>query len=413
MLDALIGIVTASFVLLAQMAPYMLIGIVAAGALHTFLPESFVARQLGGAGMRPVLRAALYGVPLPLCSCGVVPVAASLQKSGAKSGATVSFLITTPTSGVDSIMATYSLLGPFFTVARVLASFFIGLFAGLVTVVSRTDSDRFPVVTSDVSTGADGAKRSIRNGLLYGFDELLGGMTKSLLLGTLLGGTISYFVPPGALGEIVGDGVLAYFAMMVFGVPLYVCASGSIPLAAALLAKGISPGAALVFLIAGPATNAATMGVILNLLGKRALVIFLGSIGIGAVLFGMSMDGLLSIWHTAMPPLNIGHNHDSLGILEVVSGVMLGGMLLFHLVRRDLHRVIRVKKSEVQMVKIVVPDMNCNHCVGSIKKALMNVDGVTTVSADSNRKIVEVDGGEIDVVLSAIKDAGFSPEVKD
>ena len=128
-MDTLYGILNASFVLLAKMAPYLLVGIVAAGVIHVVLPADFVSRRLGGSGLRPVLRAALYGVPLPLCSCGVVPVAASLKKNGAQSGATVSFLITTPTSGVDSILATYSLLGGLFAAARVVASFGIGLAA--------------------------------------------------------------------------------------------------------------------------------------------------------------------------------------------------------------------------------------------------------------------------------------------
>ena len=403
---------SASFTLLARMAPYMLLGIVAAGALHVWLPDTFVIRKLGGRGIRPVIRAALYGVPLPLCSCGVVPVAASLRKSGAKSGPTVSFLITTPTSGVDSILATYSLLGPFFAGARVLASFIIGLAAGVITTLSSEEAARSQPGASPPSEKRDRAVHPIKTALSYGFDELLGGMTKSLLLGTVLGGIISYWVPPGALGDMVGDGVPAYLAMMVFGIPLYVCASGSIPLAAALLAKGISPGAALVFLIAGPATNAATMGVIMNMLGKRALAIFLAAIGVGAVLFGMSMDGLLAIWPVMTPAVGSGHHRDALGVIEVAAGVALGGMLSFHLVRPYLHRLNRERKGEGTMSKIRVPDMSCNHCAGSIKKALAEVDGIKLVHADPSTKIVEVDGGEIADVLAAIRSAGFSPEVE-
>jgi hypothetical protein len=416
-MNLLFGIAHESFSLFARMAPYLLLGIAAAGAIHVVLPESWVARKLGGGGIKPPFRAALFGVPLPLCSCGVVPVAASLKKSGAAGGATVSFLITTPTSGVDSILATYSLLGGLFAIARVVASFVIGLAAGAVTAL--TGKERLIEPTSPSPPAMSSYERTAQNPILaslsYGFGDLLGGMAKSLALGTLLGGTIAYLLPPGALETYVGAGILSYFAMMLFGIPLYVCASGSIPLAAALLAKGITPGAALVFLIAGPATNAATMGVVLNLLGKRGLAIFLGFIAVGAMLAGIAMDGLLSAFPALVPMVESSHDHEGMGMLEIVSGALLGILLLFHLASPLANRIRRTTKGDDTMVKITVPDMTCHHCAGTITKAVTGLDGVKKVFADPNTKAVEVDledDSRLDGVVKAIADAGYSPEVE-
>jgi uncharacterized membrane protein YraQ (UPF0718 family)/copper chaperone CopZ len=342
----------------------------------------------------------------------VVPVAASLKKSGASNGAVVSFLITTPTSGADSIAATYSLLGGVFTVARVAASFIIGLAAGLLAALVHTA----PASSSPADAAPKRPSQSIRRRLIepfsYGFDELLGGMAKSLAFGILLSGVITYFLPEGFLEHTVGHGMISYLAMMAFGIPLYVCASGSIPLAASLLAKGISPGAALVFLITGPATNAAVIAVISKMLGKKSLAIFLGSLAVGSIGAGLALDAFAGLFPMMIPNIKEHCAHDQTGILEYVSAALLGLMILFHLIR-PLQARMFAKKGPVGMLQLRVPDMTCQHCVKTITAAVNTVGGVKSVQADPNTKAVAVDldnADNADAVIKAITNAGYSPE---
>ncbi|MCP4605994.1 MAG: permease [Proteobacteria bacterium] len=416
MLDVITGIAVEAFVLLARMAPYLLLGIVVAGAMHVLLPVGFVASQLGKAGIGSVFKAAALGVPLPLCSCGVVPVAASLKKSGASPGSVVSFLVTTPTSGVDSILATYSLLGGAIAIARVIASFLIGLVAGIATSIGLKKQTK----TEDVSQegepipNATGSSPFVR-AAAYGFGELLGGIARPLVIGSLLGGAISYFLPPGVLEQYIGQGLISYIVMLAVGIPLYVCASGSIPLAAALLAKGISPGAALVFLIAGPATNAATVTVISGMLGKRALTIYLSFLIVGSLVAGAAADAVFTGFPSLLPEIIQGaaHGENGLKAYETITGVGLGLLVMYHLMKPLVAR-FRNKKRDEDMFQLKVPDMNCQHCSGAIKNAISGLTGVKNVDANPTTKIVKIDMEEDvdrDAVAQAIIDAGFHPEV--
>ncbi len=413
MIDALYGIGWESFLLLARMAPYLLLGVVFAGALHVALPVGFVARHLGGSGLGAVMRAAILGVPLPICSCGVVPVAASLKKSGASDGATVSFLVTTPTSGVDSILATYSLLGPAFAVARVAASVVIGLAAGLAVVIwgkPAEDEARAPVLEEPAAEGS-----ALRRGVSYALGELLGGIARPMLIGTVLGGAIGYLLPAGLIEQYVGKGLLPYLVMLGVGIPLYVCASGSIPLAAALLAKGLSPGAALVFLIAGPATNVATVTVISEMLGKRVLVIYLSVLAGGALLSGLATDTLFAQLATWIPAEHVhAHHHESLSTLELVTGVLMAALLGFHLMYKPLAARLKARAMEDDaMLQLKVPDMTCAHCARTITSAVTGLPGITGVECDPETKLVnlEADGSaDPEAVRKAIEEAGFHPE---
>jgi len=421
MIEVLVEIATESYVLFARMAPYLLLGIVVAGALHVLLPVGTVARHLGGRGIAPVFRAAALGVPLPLCSCGVVPVAASLGKGGASRGAVVSFLVTTPTSGVDSILATYSLLGGAFAVVRPVASFLIGLVAGAVTALGlgtkATEDESTPAPpASDASAWADG-RGAIRRGLGYAFGELLGGIARPLAVGVLIGGLISFLLPPGVLQQYVGSGFVSYLVMLAVATPLYVCASGSIPVAAALLAKGISPGAALVFLVAGPATNAASVAMVSKLLGRRALAIYLTILVLGSFVAGAATDFFFAGFPALLPDFIQGADHMSMGLspLEVVSAVILGIMVAYHLGMQIAPR-FRTKREETLMddaFVLEVKDMNCQHCVNSIRRAVSGLPGVRGVDVDLETKEVRFDLGESansSVLVQAIEDAGFHPE---
>lgn len=416
MLETLQGVAFEAFDLLARMAPYLLLGIAVAGALHVILPAGTVARLLGRPGLGSVVRAAAVGVPLPLCSCGVVPVAASLKKGGASGGSVVSFLVSTPTSGVDSILATYSLLGLPIAVIRILASFAIGILAGGLTALGlRSGGDRSGPAQAGASTDEPvaGGNRIVR-ALRYGFDELLGGIARPLLVGALLGGAVAHFVPAGVLEEYVGQGFVSYLVMMAVGIPLYVCASGSIPLAAALMAKGISPGAALVFLIAGPATNAATVSVVSKMVGGRALVIYLAAIAAGSLGVGAATDALFSAFPALTPALTSahGHGHEGLTPFEITTGVALGALTLAHAVRPAVAWVrSRGRRTDDRFV-LQVPDMNCQHCAHTITGAVCDLPGVRKVDADPTSKTVAfelAENADTGQLVRAISEAGFSP----
>ncbi|MCK9462188.1 MAG: permease [Proteobacteria bacterium] len=418
MLDAITAIALAAFALIAQMGPYLLPGLAAAGVLHVILPFGAVARHLGGRGPLPVLKAVALGVPLPICSCGVLPLAASLKSSGARNGATIGFLVTTPTTGVDSILATYSLMGGAFTALRVAATVVLGLIAGFGTaLVSHSEAvAAVPPAPGEVLRGFGG---HAAGALRYAVVELFGGIARPLAFGIALGGLITYALPGDLLESTIGHGFLSYAAMAAIGIPLYVCASGSIPLAVALLAKGLSPGAALVFLIAGPATNVAAVTVIGKMMGRRTLAVYLATLVAGSVAAGYAADALFAAFPALVPAaaLQGGHLHaaEGLGPFEIAAGIASLGLIAYHLLV-PLARRLRSRAPAAAgagAVALRVPDMSCDHCVRTITGALEKVDGVRLVSADPGSKLVTIEADSKEAVAraaAAIRKAGFNPE---
>lgn len=281
---------------LREMSPYLLLGFFAAGALSVLVRPELVERHLGGGGIRQVATAAVFGVPLPLCSCGVIPVAASLRRHGAGAGATTSFLISTPQTGVDSILATYALLGPVFAVFRPVAAFVSGLAGGaLVNALGRereAASDAVPSCEAECCRPARERGGRFGRAMSYGFVTLPRDIAKPLLLGIAVAGAISALLPDDYLAGVLGGGVLPMIVMMAAGIPVYVCATASVPIAAALVAKGVSPGAALVFLMTGPATNAATVATVWKTMGKRVAALYLGSVAASALAAGLLLDAV-------------------------------------------------------------------------------------------------------------------------
>ena len=417
MIEFVTGVLNESFLLAARMAPYLMLGILVAGALHVVLPAGLVARHMGKPGVGSVFRASALGVPLPLCSCGVIPVAASLKKNGASDGAVVGFLITTPTSGVDSILATYSLLGAGFAAIRVVATFIVGLVAGIVTSLVRRGEpgDIVEPATNDENNAGLSIGKRIVVGLEYGLGDLLGSIAKPLVIGTLLGGVIAYALPPGILEQYIGQGLLSYLLMLLVAIPLYVCASGSIPLAAALLAKGISPGAALIFLLAGPATNAATVAVVYRMLGRRAFTVYSVVLVAGVFLAGLATDAFFG-WFPALLPEIAHHGAHAMGglsVLELTCGAILVLASAYHLFGKKIMSARNQQDMGPDALTVKVPDMNCQHCVQSITKAVSGLDGFKDIHADPSSKLVKLAFvGAVDgrAVMAAIEDAGFHPE---
>lgn len=308
----LLSILNQSWQLLLDAGVYILFGILVGGLLKVFLSPSYIVRHLGRGRYSSVFKAALLGIPLPLCSCGVLPAAASLKRQGANNGATTAFLVSTPESGIDSITVSYALLDPLMTVARPLAAFISALIAGC---IENTFNPPRPHLTmaADLSCSVDrccngidcppeeharhhSAAEKIRAGMRYAFGELWGDLAGWFFVGLLLAGLISALVPDELITAYLGGGVATMLLMLAFGIPLYICATASTPIAAAMILKGVSPGAALVFLLVGPATNMATLSVLVGLLGRRATAVYLGCIAVTAVLFGLALDGVYAAY---------------------------------------------------------------------------------------------------------------------
>lgn len=308
MIDFLLSAATEIAVVFYEGSLYILVGFVIAGLLAELVPSSLVSRHLGGNDLRSVTMAALFGAPIPLCSCGVLPAAAGLRRQGASKPATMSFLISTPETGVDSIALTYALLGPVMAVIRPLVAVLTAIFAGVMaTTVDEDDGDdtivdevaalerhRHPAGGDPCSDACETPQAGGRVGrvLRYGFVTLLDELAFWMVIGIGLTGILSAALPDDFFTRVVAwdRGLVPMLAMMAVGVPLYLCASASTPVAAALLAKGLSPGAALVFLLTGPATNAATIAVVGQLLGRRRLKLYLASIAFVSLGAGLLLD---------------------------------------------------------------------------------------------------------------------------
>lgn len=277
----------------ADMSPYLLFGFFVAGLLSVLISQSLVERHLGGRGVWPLIKASLFGVPLPLCSCGVIPVSMSLHKHGASKGATVSFLLSTPQTGMDSIFVTLSLLGPVFAVFRPLAAFVTGIVGGgLVAAFEPKPQDQQEVsakCTDECCTTA-GPPRRIQRAFRYGFITLPRDIAKAMLVGIAIAAVISAVVPNDYFADKLGHPILAMVIMMFLGIPVYVCATASVPVAAVLILKGLTPGAALVFLMTGPATNAASFVTIWKVLGRRTAITYLATVAACALAGGILLD---------------------------------------------------------------------------------------------------------------------------
>ncbi|MFI3295552.1 MAG: permease, partial [Rikenellaceae bacterium] len=286
--------------MLNAMSPYLLLGFFVAGLLHVYVPKSAFSRYLSKRGFRSVFLSAIFGIPLPLCSCGVIPTAMSLKKEGASDGATVSFLIATPQTGVDSILATYGVLGLPFAILRPIVALIVGLIGGLLVDRASGSSSERSLATNGCGVEVARKKLGFVDVLRYGFVEMLQDLGKWLLIGLLVAAAITVFVPSSVFALFSDYYILNILVVLALSIPMYICSTGSIPIALSLLMKGISPGAALVFLMAGPATNVATLAVVRKVLGLRVTLLYLLSITLGAICFALVIDFLLPLqWFTS------------------------------------------------------------------------------------------------------------------
>ncbi|BAM05254.1 SO_0444 family Cu/Zn efflux transporter [Phycisphaera mikurensis] len=336
-----------------EAAPWLLLGLAVSGLIKVYLPAGLLQRWLGGGGVGPVFTAAVIGTPLPLCSCSVVPAALTLRRGGAGKGATVSFLVSTPENGADSIALSWALLGPFMTVARPVAAVSSAVLAGLLAgATDQREGPPLPAPAAAAAAAASGssppasaaasccasgggvaaepaapARPKPLEALRYAADELFGDIALWLTLGILLAALVQTLVPPGTIAGW-GGGLPAMLGVMLLGVPMYLCATASTPVAAALLLAGVSPGTALVFLLAGPATNLGTIGIVRQELGGRACAAYLAGACGGALACGLLADALVSAWSIPVAA-QAAAGHDMLPLwLSAGSAIVLGALLL-------------------------------------------------------------------------------------
>lgn len=432
--------------LLKAMSPYLLLGFLFAGILKVWFPQKWIDRYMGKSSWRSVINTAILGIPLPLCSCGVIPTGISFYRNGASKGSSVSFLISTPQTGVDSIMVTYSLLGLPFAIIRVIVALITGVLGGAATNVIAKSDDVDPSNSPKAcSNDQMGTKTGLKGVFKYGFYEFLMDIAKWLVIGILIATVMAVIIPDNFFTQYLNNEPLSMLIVLIASVPLYLCATASVPIAAVLMLKGLSPGAALVLLMAGPATNAATITVIKKVFGNKTLLSYLGSIISGAILFGLMINHFLPReWF----PINTHaehmiHNHELLPEwFQAVSAVLLVGLITNGYIQKAIKKRKILKLQTIQTKQVqssvlmgstpangsglpqfggftiakpmitktyTVKGMACSHCKASVEKNLQNLEGISKVEAtpNTNTVVVEASKSMDDEIKSTIDSLGY------
>ena len=312
---------------------YIIFGLIIAGIIKQIIPDNFIQKHIGENSASSIFKSAILGIPLPLCSCSVIPFATSLRKSGASKSALQTFLISTPITGVDSILATYGVFGWFFTIYRLIASIFISILAGFLSMIFIKDKPKKSAILSSWSTQKPINQKSIISLHVkkkapfivrvydYAFNQLFSDIAKSLLIGIVLGSILATLIPADMTSLLSDNLWVSYMFVLLISVPMYVCAITSIPIGITLLLTGFSPGAVFVFLTAGPATSLVTISIVSKLLGKKSLFIYLFSVILGTTIFAYIMDTIFISYLDSIKQ-SIDEN-ESASLLEAISTVIM------------------------------------------------------------------------------------------
>ena len=388
------------------MAPYLLLGFLIAGILHVFVPQGFYRKYLSKDNKLAVLWAALVGVPLPLCSCGVIPTAIGLRKEKASKGAVASFLIATPQTGIDSILATFSLMGLGFAIIRPVTALVTGVCGGLL--INRLVPEDDIEITSGDSVGKETGNKIWRV-LRYAFFEMISEIGGRLIIGLILAALIQVAVPDEFFLHFGNQPLLQMLVILIVAVPMYVCSTGSIPVAAALIMKGLSPGAALVMLMAGPAVNLGSILVVRKALGRSFTWIYLLVIVGFSILFGLLVNamgidvkplagaGACCVDEAALPDL-----------FKLICAAVLTILILFALIMKLFERFTH-KAVEPDTTVYTVEGMHCSHCEAAVCRAVEEIPGVESAKASASRKTLTIKGPAAeDAVRSAVEKAGYT-----
>lgn len=400
---------TAFWNMLTEMAPYLLLGFFLAGVLHVWIPSKLYINKLSKPTFSSAVWASLFGIPLPICSCGVIPTAIALRREGASKGASMAFMISTPATGVDSILATYSLLGLPFAIFRPIAAFLTSLLAGVATNFATRGETDVPQEMKDddgcCTVKDNSVKSKIKETFTYGFGEILESVAKWLVIGLVLGALIAAFVPDNLFLRFREYPLLCMIVVLIVAMPMYTCAMGSIPLAVALIMKGLTPGAAFVLLMAGPATSIASMTVVGKNFGKRALIAYLASIAAGSIGCGLLIDHLwMSTFISAIPMAGGGMAMGHAGIISITAAIVLIALFAKALLPKSLF-----KKRVPEGTAYRVEGMHCAHCKAAVENHVSQVPGVTGAEVDLKKALVYVKGTPDEALIkSAVEKAGFT-----
>ncbi len=434
------GIITTLLNLLNEMSPYILLGFLFCGILHAFVTPRLLTRHLSGNGFKEAMKAALIGVPLPLCSCGVLPTAISLRRSGASTAATTSFLISTPQTGVDSIAATYSLLGPAFAIARPIAAFVTAVLGGsIIGKITKNDTtptqegehdchdddchgaeDSCCAIKIDAPTPHKSVGAKVMDMLHYGFIEMVESVGGWLVAGLVVAALITVLVPDDIFVGLAEYPLPAMIAVVIIAIPMYVCATGSIPIALSLMLKGLTPGVAFVFLMAGPAANFASYTLLSRTLGKRSTLTYIATIAISAIIIGLIIDYLLpSGWF--MP--HISHAaaccEESASWFSTLCSILLACLLIYTLLmKKGIERINRINRTETKtetthidtaiMKEYKINGVACSHCKGRVEKGISSLPGVKSVNVDLKRGTTLVEGDcDAESIKQVVESLGY------
>jgi uncharacterized membrane protein YraQ (UPF0718 family)/copper chaperone CopZ len=410
--------------LFLEMSLYLMIGLAFVGLLFVFFSKEQIAKNLGSDNWISILKAAILGVPLPLCSCGVIPSSVFLAKNGASRGAVISFLTSTPQTGVDSIIATYGMMGPIFAIYRPLAALAMGLVSGSIVqyfpgisrgqemddLYSASDSCDLDLAQKDIKKDSFAVK--IKKALKYAFVDFLDDISPQFIFGLFIAALISYFVPASYFENTpFSSGILGMLVMIAIGAPMYICATASIPIALSLMAKGFTPGVAFVFLAVGPATNAASLAILSKTLGKKVVSVYLISLSVSAIIFGYILDWYFSI--SGAKPLLSDIASGCCSVTEIPIQNYIFGTIFLILLLSSLYRLYLkkhiIKEKKMGSEKIIsIQGMSCNHCADAVKKAAESVIGVESAYVDLSRGKLIVSGQfEMDHIVEAVDKSGY------
>ncbi|MEQ9411628.1 MAG: permease [Fuerstiella sp.] len=396
--------ITAIWNIWLELSPWLLLGAAAGGLLHVLMPAGWLQRHLSG--RLGVLKSVLLGIPLPLCSCGVIPVGLGLRSSGASRGAVVGFLISTPQTGVDSILVSGSFLGWPFAILKVAVALVTGLVGGMVADTAEPQQQAEPVSANNAEPPRGGRLRAALTHAL----ELIESIWGWLLIGVLVSAGITWLVPENSLSNVQAlTGLSALLITLVISLPLYVCATASVPIAAALVASGLPTGAALVFLMAGPATNVATLGAVYRTLGRRSLLVYLTTIVVGSLIAGLAFNNLLDSSVVTL------HDHDHTsgwwGLTSAVGLAIIIGWFALRDLRHHVRRLFRPAQTDTGAMTVSVDGMTCDGCAARLERTL-------EAHADIDRAQVSFGTGQAvvfghasaDAVHEVVRQAGFRPQ---
>jgi len=383
---------------------WFLLGLLIAALMHGFVPDSLFKRWLGKNSFLNVIKAAFIGVPMPLCSCGVVPTVIALKKKGASNSSCLSFLISTPQTGVDSLLVSAAFLSWPFAIFKLISAFVIGILGGGIHHLLQ-QKHAAPAIEEETSPTQPHQRASLKELYDFAINDLFYNLWKWMLAGIIAAALISTFLSADFMANsLFADPLYGSIAALFLSIPLYVCATSSVPIAAALVLKGLSPAVAIVFLIAGPATNIATIGLIYKSFGKLFTTVYLASVSIGSIVCAVFFGSVITI-HL---PDKV-HHHGGANMIELIGAVVFA-LLLLSFAYRDIKSYITTKCSTGgESIILSVDGMSCQGCVGKLRKAISEQSPGATVSGDPEKNTLTITGKDLDEekLKSTISDCGF------